>query len=97
MQGITEIGRNEASAVPSAHFDHISGRAAHEVSRRANALRLYFICAPDTIKIYDSNGHLIFMQTSTYHTYVLDGVGFIQFVGEGTIAQFDVLGFANLE
>ena len=27
IRGVTEIGKNEASAVPSAHFDHISGRA----------------------------------------------------------------------
>ena len=27
IRGITEIRKNEASAVPSAHFDYISGRA----------------------------------------------------------------------
>ena len=54
---------------------------------------------PVTIKFYDSNGNLISIQSSTSksNTYSLDGVGFIRFVGDGTITQFNILGFANIE
>ncbi len=47
---------------------------------------------PATIKLYDSNGNLISKQSATSKeiTCLLDGVGFIQFVGEGTITSFEV-------
>ncbi len=54
---------------------------------------------PPIIKFYDSNGYLMAIKTSdkTINTYSLKGVGFIQFVGEGTIIQFNILGFASIE
>ena len=33
VRGVTEIRKNEASAVPSAHFDYISGRVRAEIEK----------------------------------------------------------------
>lgn len=54
---------------------------------------------PTTIKLYDSEGNLIakhFSETAV-GTYSLEGVGFIQFVGRGTIMRFNISGFASIE
>jgi len=50
---------------------------------------------PVTIKFYDFDGNLISVQSSesNNNTYSLDGVGYIKFVGEGTITEFNILGF----
>jgi DNA-binding transcriptional MerR regulator len=61
-----------------------------------------FECAtlePVTIKFYDHNGNLISIQSSASkrNIYSLVGVGFIQFVGDGTITEFNILGFADIK
>ena len=35
--------------------------------------------------------------TTCLDYYSLDGVGFIQFVGKGTITKFDIFGFGSIE
>ena len=54
---------------------------------------------PSIVKFYDSYGNLLAKHISekTSNTYSLDGVGFIQFVGRGTIMKFYILGFASIE
>ena len=54
---------------------------------------------PATIKFYDSDGRLLSIENSPkgVMTYSLDGVGFIQFVGKGTITKFDIFGFGSIE
>lgn len=54
---------------------------------------------PSTIKFYDSNGNLMAIHISNLliNTYSLEGVGFIQFVGEGTIKEFNIFGFGSIK